>query len=461
MRSNFKKLAKNYEDLGVKALRAIVGKNSVYDETTITKDAPYGVGVKGALDYLAKLGTEYGFKVDTCDGHCTEISFGDEGTLVGIYAHADVVPVSGKWDHKPFGAEIVGEGKEAKMFGRGTSDDKGPLIASLMAMKLLKDNGLIKGYRVRLVAGGDEERGGSCLGHYFHVMKKPSCDFGFTPDADFPLIYAEKGIHRANAFGKLDLKPIIAMDGGVVSNAVCDKILITLTKIEKLEEKLKAVPGLRFDISEAGPIQIVTIFGRSSHGSLPEKGDNAAVKAFKVFGEILGNKSLLHLAKVLENPFGEGFGGDCYSPGFGPAGKSTFNYGIVKYKDGVLSFSIDYRYGEAANPAEALDKLAKATGLSVEVKNVSKMLQFDLKHPLVTTLMKSYKHMTHKFFDKPMAIGGGTYAKEAENCVAYGSAFPDHPGDIHSPNEYIYIDDFNRQIAIYADAIYALGQLKK
>ncbi len=453
MRPNFKKLAKNYEDLGIKALRAFVGKNSVYDETTVSKDAPYGAGVKSALDYVAALGKEYGFNVDTCQGRCTEISFGDEGTLVGIYAHADVVPVSG--------GEIAGEGKDARMFGRGTSDDKGPLIASLMAMKLLKDNGLIKGYRVRLVAGGDEERGSSCLTHYFDVQKKPACDFGFTPDADFPLIYAEKGIHHAHAFAKMDLKPIIAMDGGVVSNAVCDKILITLTKVEKLEAKLKAIEGLRFDISEAGPIQIVTIFGKSSHGSVPEQGDNAAIKAFKALGDILGNKSLQNLAKVLANPFGEGFGGDSYSPGFGQAGKSTYNYGLIKYKDGTLTISIDHRYGEAAKPEESLAKFEKATGLKIVVDSVAPILRFDPKHPLVSTLMKSYKHMTHRFFDKPMAIGGGTYAKEAKNCVAYGSAFAGHPGDIHSPNEYIYIDDFNKQIAIYADAIYALGQLKK
>ena len=60
-----------------------------------------------------------------------------------------------------------------------------------------------------------------------------------------------------------------------------------------------------------------------------------------------------------------------------------------------------------------------------------------------------------------MAIGGGTYAKEAPNCVAYGSAFKGHPGDIHSPNEYIYLDDFFRQIYIYADAIASLGALPK
>jgi hypothetical protein len=86
-------------------------------------------------------------------------------------------------------------------------------------------------------------------------------------------------------------------------------------------------------------------------------------------------------------------------------------------------------------------------------------LLFDKKSPLVSTLMKVYKHETFKFFDKPLAIGGGTYAKEAPNTVAFGAAFKDHPGNMHSPDEYLYIDDFNKDIAIYAHAIYLLGPI--
>ena len=99
--------------------------------------------------------------------------------------------------------------------------------------------------------------------------------------------------------------------------------------------------------------------------------------------------------------------------------------------------------------------------MGIEDRSSLDVLLFDKKSPLVSTLMKSYKRMTLRLFDKPMAIGGGTYAKEAKNCVAYGSAFKEHPGDIHSPNEYIYLEDLYKQIAIYADAIYSLGQLKK
>ncbi len=460
MHPNFKKLSKNYEETGLKALRAFVGKASVYDPKTITKDAPYGAGVKSALDYVAKLGKDYGFAVDTCEGYCTELSFGESGPLIGIYAHSDVVPVSGKWDHKPFAADIFGEGKDAKVIGRGSTDDKGPLIASLMAIKLLKDNGLINGFRVRLVAGGDEERGSSCLRHYFDALKKPHCDYGFTPDAEFPLIYAEKGIHHATASAKLDLSPIIAMDGGVVANAVCDRIVITLKNDRKLGEKLKA-KGVAFDLSEAGPIQILTFTGKSAHGSTPELGVNAALIAFKALGEIYNNKDLIRLGEVLSDPFGKSFGGDSYSEGFEQAGKGTFNYGLVSYKEGKLSISIDHRYGEKGKPEEAFKAFEKATGLKVVVNSVAPLLYFDKKDPLIATLMKSYKHMTHKFFDKPMAIGGGTYAKEAKNCVAYGCSFKGREGNIHSPNEYMYIEDFNQWIAMMADAIYSLGQLKK
>lgn len=456
---NFKKIAKNYERNALLALQEFVHKRSVYDATTIGPNAPYGAGVKSALDYVAKLGKDYGFAVDTCEGYCTELSFGDDnGPLIGIYAHSDVVPVSGTWRSGPFDAKIEGEGKDAKMIGRGTSDDKGPLIAALFAMKLLKDNELIKGYKVRLVSGGDEERGSSCLAHYFHKLNKPDCDYGFTPDADFPLIYAEKGIFHGLLKRNIDLAPIINIDGGVVSNAVCDRIMITLPKDPKFiahfkEEKFDG------DVNDLGEIMFVTYKGKSAHGSMPQMGINAAAIAFMDLGIFYKNEFLANLGKVIKEPNGACFGGNMPSPELGDC---TYNYGLIKYDSKhELSVSLDFRYGESAKPEELVKKLEAAVQMSlVETSNLDVLL-YDKKSPLVSTLMKSYKRMTLHLFDKPMAIGGGTYAKEAKNCVAYGSAFKEHPGDIHSPNEYIYLDDLYKQIAIYADAIYSLGQLKK
>lgn len=185
--NNLEKLAEKYYDLAIDSLKKWIQIDSTFDESTVTELAPFGKGVQKALEYIASLAEKDGFNVDRCDGYCTEISYG-EGPLIAIYAHCDVVPVSGKWKFPPFSATI----EDDIMYGRGTSDDKGPAIASYYALKLLRDNNLINGYKVTLVIGGNEECGSRCLEHYFHSLHKPYPSYGFTPDGDFPLIYGEK-----------------------------------------------------------------------------------------------------------------------------------------------------------------------------------------------------------------------------------------------------------------------------
>jgi succinyl-diaminopimelate desuccinylase len=450
---NFKKLAKTYEKNATVALQQLVRINSVYDASSIKEGAPFGEGVKNALDYVSKLGQDYGFKVDSCKGYCSELTIGDEGPIIGVYAHSDVVPVTGKWTDTPFSGIL----KDGRIYGRGSCDDKGPLIASLYAIKLLKDNGLIKGYRVRLVAGGDEERGSSCLAAYFGKLHKEECTYGFTPDADWPLIYGEKAIRRYELSYSGKLGNIINMDGGVVANAVCDKLIVTLPLDKKLEEFVKN-NKIDCDIDSTSDISIISFRGKAAHGSTPELGINAALVAFKVLGEFYHIDELNKITKALASPDGSSFGGNNHSP---ELLDSTFNYGIVHYDGQNLSISLDYRFGETANPDEAIAKLSAASGLKATLVSDCKNLLFDKKSPLVSTLMKVYKHETHQFFAKPFTIGGGTYAKEAKNTVAFGATWKGHPGNMHSPDEYIYLDDFYKDIAIYAHAIYALGKLSK
>jgi succinyl-diaminopimelate desuccinylase len=449
---NFKKLSKAYEKNALVALEQFVRINSVYDPTTIKAGQPFGAGVKNALDYFAKLGTDYGFKVDQCDGYATELSIGDKGPLIGIYGHSDVVPATGSWTNPPFSATL----KDGRLWGRGTADDKGPLIAALYAVKLLKDNGLLKNFRVKVVSGGDEERGSSCLRYYFDQHHGEEPRFGFTPDADYPLIYAEKGIRHYALTRIVDLSPIIAMDGGVVSNAVCDKLVVTLKSDKKLEEYLKAnkVPC---DISANEFVTILTFKGKAAHGSTPEKGVNAGLIAFKTLGDFYKLEPLQLLANVLADPNGKNFGGYNLSKQLGEA---TYNYGIFNYDGKVLKISLDFRYGEEADPDHLVDNLQAKSKLVGTLLSEAKPLLFDKNSPLVSTLMKAYRKETFKLFDKPLAIGGGTYAKEAKNTVAFGASFKGHEGNMHSPDEYIYVEDFNKDIAIYAHAIYLLGNLK-
>ena len=73
-------------------------------------------------------------------------------------SHTDVVPVEddAKWRFPPFSATIADD----RIYGRGATDCKGLLTAQLMAMRLLKRNGVRLHDSLLLVSGADEEHGG-------------------------------------------------------------------------------------------------------------------------------------------------------------------------------------------------------------------------------------------------------------------------------------------------------------
>ncbi len=75
---------------------------------------------------------------------------------VVLMAHQDVVPVEGEWQHPAFGAEVV----NGEIWGRGTLDDKGCLIAICEAVELLLEQGFVPNQDIWLSFGGDEEVAG-------------------------------------------------------------------------------------------------------------------------------------------------------------------------------------------------------------------------------------------------------------------------------------------------------------
>ena len=139
---DFKKICENYKSESLETLKKDIQINSVYDASTVSETMPYGKGVHDCFQLLKEIALKDGFTVDMCDGRCIEIGYGEGEKLICIFAHQDVVPVSGEWIHPPFSAYI--DEKENRMYGRGTSDDKGPAIASYYALKALKDNGFIE-----------------------------------------------------------------------------------------------------------------------------------------------------------------------------------------------------------------------------------------------------------------------------------------------------------------------------
>lgn len=448
MENLIKNCQKYYDDV-IKSLQKWIQIDSVYDESTVSKEMPFGKGVSEALDFIASLAEKDGFEVDRCDGYCVEISFG-KGPLISIYAHADVVPVSGDWKFPPFSGYIEDE----IMYGRGTSDDKGPAMASYYALKALRDSNLIDGYRVSLVIGGNEESGSACLEYYFNKLNKPYPKYGFTPDGDFPLIYGEKSIATYQCILKENFENILSLEAGVVINSV----------IDKAQAKLKVMPnvddikeyclnnGLKFEISE----DVLMFIGKAAHGSTPKLGINAGLHLMYFLGKYFSYKDLeLTAFNYLD---GEGRNMNLYYESQ-LLHETTYNVGLISYKNGVLDYKVNFRYPENVDVKDIISKLNKLHLGDVELLSNANNLLIDPKSTFIQTLLSCYQEETGDLISKPMAIGGGTYAKESKNTVAFGSHFPGREDHIHDANEKIHLEDLTKSISIYAKAIYKLGKL--
>ena len=442
---NYRKLLDKYHDEMLETLKEFCTIPSVYDETTKTKEKPFGEEVDKALKYIGKLGESKGFAVEYCDGYATEMTIGSGKKMIGIYAHADVVPASGNWTNPPFEPVVY----DNRIYARGTSDDKGPLIAALYATKALEEAGLIKDYKVRIVVGGDEERGSSCLEHYFHDMKKPGPKYGFTPDSDFPLIYGEKGIVDFYPEIEVKIPNVKSIRGGVATNAVCDRVEVEMEKskdfIAYLDEK-----GIKYSVEN----KKIIFEGKSCHGSTPEQGVNAALICLECLGDFYEINELSKIGKCLQETSGKSFG--CYTNSK-LLGDSTYCVGMINYEKNKLSFTVNFRYGETTDNKEIVKKFDEFFATKSTIKEASPHLLYDPKSTLVQTLLKAYRKETH---DKsaPLTTGGGTYAKHAQNTIAFGALFPNRVSTMHEPNEYMPLDDFYLSAVIYARAIHMLGK---
>lgn len=452
MSIDFKKIVKPYYKEALETLIKDLSINSIYDESTISEGAPYGKGVKSCFDFLSELALKDGFKIDRCDGHALEIEFGEGKNLIYILAHQDVVPVSGNWKYGPFNPTIEND----VLYARGSSDDKGPGISAYYALKALKENGLINNYRVRLVFGGDEERGSSCLTYYFETLKKEQPTYGFTPDGDFPLIYGEKGITNYVYEGELNNDDVIYLKAGVVSNSVADKCEVKVKDFKNLEEYLAKHDAIKYEkVSE----DTVIFIGKASHGSLPQNGINAGIIALSVLGDCYNIPEFSLLANEYSDPFGKNL--YCFYE-TKDMGKTTYNVGLISYENNKFSMTVNFRYPENVNVDEVISKIQKASPFKINYHKGSDVLYFNPEtNKFIQVLAKIYEEETGDKINKMQTIGGGTYAKEAKNTVAFGSHFPGKEDHIHEENEKIDLEDFYNSMFLYARAIYELGNLNE
>ena len=149
---------------------------------------PYGKGVFDALMYIQSASEKMDLDCVNLFGHMAYVDYGYGEEMVGILTHIDVVPKGDGWTLPAFD----GVEKDGKIYGRGAIDNKGPAIAALYAIRALSDNCIQLDKKVRLMFGTDEESGWGDI--KFYKEHEPLPDIAFSPDGDYPVINAEKGL---------------------------------------------------------------------------------------------------------------------------------------------------------------------------------------------------------------------------------------------------------------------------
>ena len=445
MKEALRILEERFDELTA-AVQKVVSFNT--EKGKAAKNAPFGKPVKDCLDYTLGLANSFGLETYDCDGYAGHADFVGTGkSVVGILGHLDVVPAKAEeWRHPPFGGEI----HDGKLFGRGTMDDKGPMIACLFAVKALKEAGFTPTKTVRLIFGCDEESGMQCVEYYFTKMPHP--DVSFSPDGDFPVINREKGIYQFDVVcGKLPKG--VTVTAGERANVVPSLCVATANEALNLGEWKDKIT-----CEKAAKGYAYTALGKSAHGSTPDEGINATHGILKMLAaNFPENETLTFLAEKVIDTCGNAWGIALRDQ---ESGKLTCNLGVLRTaKDGTLTATVDIRFPVTYRCDDMYALLRKNTPTQFDVRpcHISEPLFVPSDSNLVTTLMHVYNDTMGASLE-PIAIGGGTYSRCLPNCVAFGPLFPNEEQTIHMPNECVDLNNLKLMAKLYLKAIYELAK---
>ena len=420
--------------------------------------APFGPEVAGALGCGLDLCRRLGLEAHDLDGFCGYADLkGETQRQVGVLAHLDVVPaVAEEWDYPPFAPVMVGD----EIYGRGTLDDKGPLLAALYGLKALKEAGFVPGSTVRVIMGCNEETGMACMEHYLSKFPAPDC--GFTPDAEWPLIIGEKGVmhytlSRTWSPAATPGPQLLSLNSGTAANVVpakAEAVFSGLTLSSPLPQGVSA--------RQEGERTVITASGTAAHASTPEDGDNALSKLLRFLDSLSfapsGAREFIASITALNRD-------DCCGRDMGVAGEDELSQlshcptlCSLDQTGGVLTCDMRFlltRHGD--HYISILEHIAAKHQLKLEVLHCQDPLWLGKDHPMIQGLLNAYREVTGDMTE-PLIIGGGTYAKMFPNFLAFGPEPHDAPALAHQANERISKAQLLQAAKIYARAIYSLAK---
>ena len=448
----------------VASVQELVRVRSVAGEPV--PEAPFGPGPRDALVRVLGIAERLGFTTQNLDNCAGFAEFGDGGEYVMALGHVDTVPEGGNWTYPPFGGEI----HDGKIYGRGAVDDKGPALAALFGARAVKESGLPLSRRVRVVFGADEETGDRDVARYLTREEPPAA--GFTPDADFPVVFAEKGILWVELEKSLTSPAhgtvVTSITGGTAANMVPDAAAAEIRTVhpEITLRQCGTEPMASCALVGATPGTgeiLIHARGMSAHASKPEEGKNAIQELLSFLaGQKLSPGGMTDAIRFLSRTLQKETDGKSLGLAMkdGVSGPLTLNAGIIDAGEGHLRLTLDIRYPVTAGADRILGLIrekAQEGGFAARMVKHQPPLNQPKDSGLVTKLLEVYRRTTGDR-SPPVAIGGGTYARRMPNIVAFGPYRPGVSYPIHAQDECIATDELVALAKIYARAIWELAK---
>lgn len=413
------------------------------------QDMPFGKNCDAVLQHIRSLFDQNGFDTEYRREEGYLLSYyGNGKKSLGLFSHADVVPVSDDW---LFTTPFEPIEKDGFLIGRGAVDDKSAVIISLYCAKIIKELNLPFDSRLVFFIGANEESGMADIQNYVQNNAQP--DFALVDDTAFPLYYGNKGMLLLNATGDLPLENIIDVKASNAKGAILGKAEFTLKYSDELYAYLKERESERLTvISDTDAIKLEAV-GISRHTALVEGSLNAASLIADVLKDcefICENdrRQMDFLSRILSDYYGKSIGIDNADPTFG---QLTVANDIITLTDNILHLHFNIRFGaEVILPTlkEKLNGIFKENLFSFEIERESAAHCIDIENPYLKKCLETYKTFTHDAFAVPIINAGGTYAKYLDCAVEIGPTLkggaphgmPLGHGGAHQPDECISIE---------------------
>ena len=420
---------------------------------------PYGQPLRDCLDYMLNVCRDMGFEAKEMDGHVGWCEYGEGEEMIAVLGHLDVVPEGDGWTVPPYEGVVA----DGKIFGRGTMDDKGPIVASLYALKAIKESGLPLKRRVRILFGLNEETGSADMKHYVKNGGEIPV-MGITPDGEYPVINGEKGLvtefFARNWEQTGDIR-VVELCGGAAHNIVPDKAHAILTCSSALADEICAMSAEKITCSKTDDGVRIDAAGVNAHGGTPHEGENAVGRLLLFLNHLPLKGDVAVVVKMLTEKLGMEWTGQSLGVAMSDelSGDFTMNMGVIEANANRVEVKTNYRYPvthkfEECGPA--IEQAFFDAGFEISHILHKAAIYMPADSELVTKLLKVYSDYTGDH-SGPKCIGGGTYAKMIPNTLAFGPIFPGDEVREHKPDEYMEIQRLVDNAKILADAIYELA----